>query len=80
MTQSPLDTELLKNQCREWLDQMKEIISSDEFQEKMKGKSEILMLIKSNVNTIEKQLQKNNFKILSGKLFEFNQKYVEYFK
>jgi|WetSurMetagenome_2_1015567.scaffolds.fasta_scaffold287107_1 hypothetical protein len=80
MNQTPFDAELLKKHCRTWLDQMYQIINSNEFQVKMEGKSSVLKLMKSKINTIEKQLQKNDYKKLSANLFEFNQKYVEHFK
>jgi hypothetical protein len=80
MNQPPFDAELLKKHCRTWLDQMYQIINSNEFLEKMEGKSSVLKLMKSKINTIEKQLQKNDYKKLSANLFEFNQKFVEYFK
>ena len=80
MNQEPIDTKILIKQCREWIKEMKRIIASKEFNEKMKGKATAMQLIKSKVSTIENQLRKNNYKKLSTKLYEFNQRYAEYFK
>ena len=59
MSQQVLDTDTLKKQCQDWIDQMHKILNSKDFKLKMKGKLTVVKLIKSKLRTIENQLNKN---------------------